>query len=114
MKKKTITDGDPRKYKINECLLKLPINDHREAVRLIPKQIGISLNTFHNYRNILLNDKQDIPHVKVIRFEKFFGLRMGELLNKNVSGTYFRNLIGKEITGVEKSLEFKQGRGKTI
>jgi len=96
MKKRTINDGDLRKYKINECLLKLPIHEHREAVRMIPKVIGISLNTFHNYRNILINDKQDIPHEKVIMLEKFFDLRFGELLNKRIKGISFRELAGRE------------------
>ena len=96
MKKRTINDGDLRKYKINECLLKLPIHEHREAVKLIPKVIGMSLNTFHNYRNILLNDKQDIPHEKVIRLEKFFDLRFGELLNKHIKGLSFREIAGRE------------------
>jgi ACT domain-containing protein len=96
MKKKTINDGDLRKYKINDCLLKMSMNEHREAVRLIPRQIGISLNTFHNYRNILINDRQDIPHEKVLRFEIFFGLKMGELLNKVIKGTTFKELSTKE------------------
>lgn len=96
MKKRVIKDDDLRKYKINDCLLKMSMSDHREAVRLIPKQIGISLNTFHNYRNILINDRQDIPHMKVVRFEKFFGLKMGELLNKTLKGIPFRELSGKE------------------
>lgn len=97
MSRKTIKDGDLRKYKINECLLRLPINEHREAVRWIPKQIGISLNTFHNYRNILMNDRQDIPYEKVIRFEKFFSLNSGELFNKNIKVNSFKDLRGKEI-----------------
>ncbi|HKG05412.1 MAG TPA: hypothetical protein VKB19_03085 [Pedobacter sp.] len=96
MKKKFIRDADLRKYKINECLLKLSINEHREAVRWIPKEIGISLNTFHNYRNILVNDPQDIPHEKVVKFEKFFGLRLGELLNKIIKGNTLKDLLGKE------------------
>lgn len=96
MKKKVIKDGDLRKYKINDCLLKMNMSDHREAVRLIPKQIGISLNTFHNYRNILIDDRQDIPHMKVVRFEKFFELKTGELLNKSLNGTSFRQLSGTE------------------
>lgn len=96
MKKRVIKDGDLRKYKINDCLLKMNMSDHREAVRLIPKHIGISLNTFHNYRNILIDDRQDIPHMKVVRFEKFFELKMGELLNKTLKGISFRELSGRE------------------
>jgi len=96
MAKRIINDGDLRKYKINECLLKLPINEHREAVRLMPKEIGISLNTFHNYRNILLNDPQDIPHERVVRLERFFGLRQGELLNRTIKGSVLKDLLLRE------------------
>lgn len=93
MAKRIINDADLRKYKINECLLKLSINEHREAVRLVPKEIKISLNTFHNYRNILLNDPQDIPHEKVVRLERFFGLRQGDLLNRNIKANALKDLL---------------------
>lgn len=78
----SIEDDEPRKYKINACLLAYTICEYRRAIRDIPKRMGISLNTFHNYRNILINDPQDIPHERVVMLEQIFGLPKGELLNK--------------------------------
>lgn len=84
MNKIVIADHASRKYKINECLLSLPVAEYRAALRFLPKYLGISLNTFHNYRNILLNDTQDIPHEKVMVMEKLFELKPGELCNKMI------------------------------
>lgn len=96
MKKLKVSDSAPRKYKINECLLKHSIDRHREAIRRIPKYIGISLNTLHNYRNILYNDTQDIPHETVVLFEQLFKLEPGGLLNKTIKGKTLDELINSE------------------
>lgn len=85
-----------RKYKINDFLLRLPVPQYREAVRIIPKILGVSLNTFHNYRNILMSDQQDIPHEKVILFEKLFDLSVGDLLNKELKCKPLRELLQQE------------------
>jgi len=82
-----------RKYKINDFLLRLPVSQYREAVRIIPKVLGVSLNTFHNYRNILADDLQDIPHEKVILFEKLFEMRVGDLMNRNMSCKPLKELL---------------------
>jgi len=39
-----------RKYKINDFLLRLPVPLYREAVKIIPGVLGVSTNTFHNYK----------------------------------------------------------------
>ncbi|MDR6783531.1 hypothetical protein ABIE26_003151 [Pedobacter africanus] len=88
-----------RKYKINDFLLKLPVSQYRDAVKIIPKVLGVSLNTFHNYRNILSGDKQDIPYEKVALFEKLFGLRSGGLINKETKCKSLNELLGKERSG---------------
>lgn len=85
-----------RKYKINDFLLRLPVPQYREAVKIIPKVLGVSLNTFHNYRNILLNDLQDIPHEKVILFEKLFELKVGGLVNKELKCKSLKELLQEE------------------
>ena len=85
-----------RKYKINDFLLRLPVPEYREAVKIIPKVLGISLNTFHNYRNILSDDKQDIPHEKVVLFEKLFEMRVGELINKEMRCKPLKELLQQE------------------
>ena len=97
MKKVKISDSAPRKYKINECLLKRSIDHHREAIRKLPKYLGVSLNTLHNYRNILFSDSQDIPHEIVVVFEQLFELEPGGLLNKPIRGKTLDELINTEL-----------------
>ncbi|WP_448636138.1 hypothetical protein [Pedobacter panaciterrae] len=97
MKKVKISDSAPRKYKINECLLKRSIDHHREAIRKLPKYLGISLNTLHNYRNILFSDSQDIPHEIVVLFEQLFELQPGGLLNKPIRCKTLDELINTEL-----------------
>ena len=72
------------------------MHQYREAVKIIPRVLGVSLNTFHNYRNILWNDKQDIPHEKVIMFEKLFELKGGELINKEIKCKPLSELMQKD------------------
>ena len=68
-----------RKYKINDYLYQLNVKDYRMAIQRLPKILGISLNTFHNYRNILRNESQDIPYEKVVMMEQLFGMAPGSL-----------------------------------
>ncbi len=49
----------------------------------IPKILDISVNTFHNYRQIKAGDTQDIPYEKVVLLEHLFGLNHGELAAGN-------------------------------
>lgn len=97
MKKRRIKDNELRKYKINEYLLRRPIGEHRRAVRIIPKLLGISLNTFHNYRNILINDSQDIPHEIVVMLEQLFEVECGGMLNKHIGMRPLNELISLEL-----------------
>ena len=69
------------KYKIDELLKKFSIIQYRLAMRIIPEQLNISAKTFANYRNIKLNDSQDIPHEKVVVLENLFDLEPGKLQN---------------------------------
>lgn len=85
-----------RKYKINDFLLQLPVSQYREATKVIPKILGVSLNTFNNYRNILIGDQQDIPHEKVILFEKLFEIQVGGLINKELRCKPLRELLQRE------------------
>lgn len=85
-----------RKYKINDFLLRLTMPQYREAVKIIPRVLGISLNTFHNYRNILSEDKQDIPYEKVALFEKLFEMQVGELINKETRCKSLKELLQQD------------------
>ena len=69
------------KYRINELLNTLPVKEYRKAMRIIPRQLGISDKTFSNYRNIKIDDVQDIPHEKVALLEKLLDVKPGELEN---------------------------------
>jgi hypothetical protein len=69
------------KYRINELLFSLPMRHYRKALKIIPKALNVSVNTFSNYRNIKLADEQDIPHQKVVVLERLFDLGAGELQN---------------------------------
>ena len=69
------------KYRINELLANLPMKDYHRTLKIIPQALGISANTFANYRNIKTNEERDIPHQKVVLLEKIFGLDPGGLEN---------------------------------
>jgi len=81
------------KYRINYFLAALPMKDYRKALKIIPKAINVSINTFSNYRNIKLTDEQDIPHQKVQMLEKIFNLRSGELENYDVEYKSLKQLL---------------------
>ncbi len=69
------------KYRIDELLNKLTVKDYRKAILIVPQLLSISPKTFNNYRKIKLEDKQDIPHEKVVILEKLFAIESGELQN---------------------------------
>ncbi|MCJ8209674.1 hypothetical protein MUY27_08135 [Mucilaginibacter sp. RS28] len=69
------------KYRIDELLGQLSVRDYRKAQLLIPQILNVSSKTFSNYRKIKFDDKQDIPHEKVVLLEKLFALGPGELQN---------------------------------
>ena len=81
------------KYKIMECLEKLTVSEYRLAIKLLPKMIGRSQNTFWNYVKIKSTDKADIPYTVVVALEKFFGLIPGELINIEISAEHVSELI---------------------
>jgi hypothetical protein len=74
-----------KKYKINECLDKLNHLEYSAAIKNIPEILGISVNTFHNYRNFDIRVTTDIPHRIVCKLELIFGLNQGELKNYEIN-----------------------------
>jgi len=85
------------KYRINEVLVNMPMKDYRKTLKVIPEAIGVSNNTFSNYRNIRCNEEKDIPHQKVVLLEKIFGLGSGELDNFDVVYKPIRQLLDEFI-----------------
>jgi hypothetical protein len=74
------------KYKINEYLSGLPVKDYKRVIKMIPRLLNISENTFHNYRNIEIWESKDIPYEKVKRLELLFGIANGQLENYPIEG----------------------------
>jgi hypothetical protein len=85
-----------KKYKINQFLLSLSVSEYRRAMRIIPKILGISLNTFHNYRNMDLDAKQDMPYAIVVRCELLFEMEPGFLFNGAVKQLPLKSLLKRE------------------
>lgn len=84
------------KYRINELLSNLPMKDYRKALAVIPEALGVSSNTFLNYRTIKLTEARDIPHQKVALLEKIFGLKPGELENFSLSCKTIHQLLNED------------------
>lgn len=82
-----------KKYKIDEEMNKLNLPQYKAALKIIPEELGISFNTFHNYRKINIGDKTDIPYESVRKLEKYFKLKEGQLINISVEGKSLEILI---------------------
>jgi hypothetical protein len=74
------------KYKINQLLDQLTVKEYKFAIKIIPKVLNVSMNTFHNYRRIGLDERQDIPYEKVKLMEILFDVESGALENSRISG----------------------------
>lgn len=72
------------KYKIKSCLNQLTYPEYLIAVKMLPAIIGKSHNTFWNYANMPLDSEKDVPHMVVVKLERFFKLHPGELLNQKI------------------------------
>jgi len=81
------------KYKINESLELLPPREHLWAVENIPDILGIPAVNFRRYRDLKIDDPNDIPYVEVRLLEAFFGLEMGTLMNKEIQSKTLREIL---------------------
>lgn len=97
--------GQMPKYKIQECLDKLTINEYRSLVKAMPAYLGRSINTFWNYAKIPVNSKLDIPHITVRMLEILFVLKPGELLNIPVKGDHYYSVVHKFNSKNKNSLD---------
>jgi len=75
---------EQRKYKIDEAMRRLNLPNYKAALRIIPRELGIASNTFHNYRNLKVTDKADIPYEMVRKLEIIFKMKTGELANSEI------------------------------
>lgn len=92
-----------RKYKINDYLYQLNVKNYRKAIQTLPKILGVSLNTFHNYRNILRNETQDIPYEKVVMMEQLFEMEPGTLRTEPIEMSSLNEMFQSNFS--HKSLE---------
>ncbi|MBB6499602.1 hypothetical protein [Pedobacter cryoconitis] len=81
------------KYKINYFLDKLTVKEYKFAMKMIPKMLDISMNTFHNYRRIKIGQPQDIPYEKVKLMEILFDTESGALENVKMNGKSLVQLL---------------------
>jgi hypothetical protein len=82
-----------RKYRIQEMMDQLTKTEHAKIIKLIPKLIGKSINTFNGYLKIGINDKTEIPHDIVVKLEILFGLPPNGLRNIPIIGSHYKDLI---------------------
>lgn len=75
---------EQRKYKIDEAIRKLNLPNYKAALRIIPLELGIASNTFHNYRKLKVTDKADIPYEMVRKLEIMFHMKIGKLANSKI------------------------------
>lgn len=81
------------KYCINEMLANLPMRDYKKALKVIPKVLKISPNTFFNYRSIKVDEERDIPYQKMVQLEKMFGVKPGGLQNTAIHCKPIKELL---------------------
>lgn len=84
------------KYKINEYLFNLNVIEYSAARKIIPKELDISLNTFHNYRNLKIDSEADIPYSIVRKMEILFNMKRGGLENSVIKAKKLKALIYQE------------------
>jgi len=81
------------KYKINEYLYSLNVYEYSAARKIIPRELDISSNTFHNYRSIKLGSATDIPYEIVRKMEILFSMKRGGLENSEITAKKLKTLI---------------------
>lgn len=81
------------KYKINEYLYNLNVLEYSAARKIIPRELDISSNTFHNYRSIKIDSPTDIPYEMVRKLEILFNMKRGGLENSVIKVKKLKTLI---------------------
>ncbi|MNK03666.1 hypothetical protein D3C87_215160 [compost metagenome] len=83
----------PKKYKIQECIENLKRSEYKIILKAIPGIIGKGLTTFYNYRDICIDDKEDIPFKIARKLEILFGLESGGLETKRTKGKHYLEIV---------------------
>lgn len=72
--------GDHYRYRISEQLALLPVGLYRQAMRELPALLGITPNTWTNWRKLLLEDTADIPALKLQQIAHYLNTGVEDLL----------------------------------
>ncbi len=83
----------PKKYRIEECIDNLKKHEYSIVIKAIPRIIGKGMSTFYNYRDILIDDKLDIPYKIARKLEILFGLEYGGLETKKTTGKHYTQIV---------------------
>lgn len=86
-----------KKYRIEEMMNQLTKTEHAKIIKLIPKLIGKSINTFSSYIRIPADAKTEIPHDIVVKLEILFGLPPNGLRNIAITGLHYKDLISNRL-----------------
>lgn len=89
------TEGTIKKYKIEECIDNLKRKEYKIVLKSIPGIIGKGMTTFYNYRDLCIEDKEDIPYKIARKLEILFGLEAGELENVKTEGKHYSQIIAE-------------------
>ena len=84
------------KYRINEYLYNLNVHEYSAARKIIPRELDISSNTFHNYRSIKIDSVTDIPYSLVRKMEIIFNMKRGGLENSEITAKKLKVLISED------------------
>lgn len=88
---------EQKKYRIDDEMQKLNLLEYKAAIRIIPRELGIAFNTFHNYRKLTIKDTKDIPYESVRKMELIFGLNEGDLINNPIVCKSLREMMKDEV-----------------
>ncbi|MFA4869063.1 MAG: hypothetical protein WC623_12730 [Pedobacter sp.] len=83
----------PKKYRIEECIENLKKHEYHIVLKAIPGIIGKGMSTFYNYRDILIDDKLDIPYKIARKLEILFGLEYGGLETRKTVGKHYTQIV---------------------
>jgi hypothetical protein len=85
-----------KKYRIQECIDNLKRSEYKIVIRTVPRIIGKGLTTFYNYRDILIEEKEDIPYKIARKLEVLFGLEAGGLETEKTEGKHYLQIVEEQ------------------
>ncbi len=78
--------SNEKKYRIDEFLNNLNNETRLLAMKNLPSALSITRQTFSKWRTIRIDDKREIPSIKLIQLANFFNKEVNELINMDITG----------------------------